>query len=225
MYIQLLLSIYLLINRKVLHKVLVYFRQYVFNSIKLIVMEITKIKIVLVDNETRGLARMKVLLSNFPEIEILNETTNGQEGLDYILEYIPDLVFLDIEMPDITGLEIADVIKRNGWPTKIVFITAHEHYAISAIKKNAFDYLLKPVSIDELKETVHRYKFSVQSNLSKREFEIIRLISKGLNSKAIAEELFISRHTVDTYRRHILEKTGSKNAAELIMFATKANII
>jgi DNA-binding NarL/FixJ family response regulator len=188
-------------------------------------MEVQKIKIVLVDNESRSLNRLKMLLSNFPDIEILEQTTDAKHGLDYILNKEPDLAFLDIEMPEITGLEMADALHKHGSQTKIVFFTAYDHYAIPAIKKNAFDYVLKPVSIDELKETIQRYKINVQSNLSKREYEIIRGIAKGLNSKAIAEELFISRHTVDTYRRTILEKTGCKNAAELIMYATKANII
>lgn len=188
-------------------------------------MEAQKIKIVLVDNEPRSLNRLKMLLANFPDIEILEQTTDAKHGLDYILQKEPNLAFLDIEMPDITGLEMADILNKHGLQTKIVFFTAYDHYAIPAIKKNAFDYLLKPVSIDELKETIQRYKITEQSNLSKREFEIIRLIAKGCNSKAIAEQLFISHHTVDTYRRHILEKTGCKNAAELIMFATKSNIV
>lgn len=81
------------------------------------------------------------------------------------------------------------------------------------------------MNIDELKHTLERYKSKWQSNLSKREFEIIRLIGKGLNSKTIGEQLFISRHTVDTYRRTILEKTGCKNSAELISYATRNNLI
>lgn len=188
-------------------------------------MESNRIKIVMIDNEARSLNRMKLLLSNFHDIDVIEQTTDAMEGLECVLHENPELLFLDIEMPDISGLEIADQLRKNGTSTKIIFTTAFDHYAIPAIKKNAFDYLLKPVSIDELKETIQRYKITEQSNLSKREFEIIRLLAKGLNSKAIAEELFISRHTVDTYRRNILEKTGCKNTAELIMYATKANII
>ena len=185
----------------------------------------TKIKTVLIDDELRALNRMKILLNNFPQIEILEQFEDSQSGIDYILKNEPDLVFLDVEMPGKSGLEIADDINKNFLETKIIFITSHEHYAIKAIKNYAFDYLLKPVSIDELKTAIERYTAKLRTNLSKREFEIIRGIAKGFNSKAISEQLFISRHTVDTYRRTILEKTHCKNSAELIRYATKNNLI
>lgn len=184
-----------------------------------------KIKVVLIDDELRALNRMKILLNNFPEIEILEQFENVELGIDYILKCEPDLVFLDVEMQGKSGLDIADEINKNFLDTKIIFITAYEHYAIKAIKNYAFDYLLKPVGIDELKTAIERFDAKLRTNLSKREFEIIRGIAKGLNSKAIGEELFISRHTVDTYRRTILEKTSCKNSAELIRYAIKNNLI
>lgn len=180
---------------------------------------------VLVDNELRALNRMKILLSNFPEIDVIRQFEQPEEGLDYILKCEPDLAFLDIEMSGKSGLEIAEEIQRNHLGTKIVYFTAYEHYAINAIKTGAFDYLLKPVNIDELKSTINRYQAEFQSNLSKRELDIIRLLAKGLSSKAIGEELFISRHTVDTYRRKILEKTGCKNSAELVRYASNYSLI
>ncbi len=188
-------------------------------------MAINKIKTVLVDDELRAINRMKLLLSHFPEVEILDQITNPIESVTVILNNNPDLVFLDVEMPGITGLEIAEEINRNLLDTKVVFITSHEHYAIKAIKSDAFDYLLKPVSIDELKHTIDRFKAKMQSNLTKRELEIIRAIAQGLNSKKIGELLHISRHTVDTHRRTILEKTCNSNTAGLIMYATKSGLI
>ncbi len=184
-----------------------------------------RVKIVIVDDDPRALSRMKILLNNFNDVKILGEFEDSDKGIDFIINNEPDLVFLDIEMPDKTGLEVADEINKNNLHSKIIFITSHDHYAIKAIKKRAFDYLLKPVSIDELKEAIERYKATIKSNMNKREFEIIKLISKGKNSKEIAEILFISRHTVDTYRRIILEKTDCRNSAELIMFASKNNMV
>ncbi|WP_422104048.1 response regulator [Winogradskyella sp.] len=184
-----------------------------------------KIKTIVVDNEARALNRMKLLLSHFEELELLECIDDANKAVDKVLRLQPDLVFMDIEMPGKSGLELAEDINKNYLDTKIVFVSAYDHYAIKAIKNSAFDYLLKPVSIDELKTTIERYKAKLQTNLTKREFEIIRLIGKGLNSKAIGEALFISRHTVDTYRRTILEKTGCINSAELISYATKNNLI
>jgi DNA-binding NarL/FixJ family response regulator len=188
-------------------------------------MENTRITAVVVDDEPRALNRMKVLLANFPNVDLEGLIDNSEEAIEYITGNEPSLAFMDIEMPGKSGIEIAEEINKNHLDTKIIFITAFEHYAIQAIKNGAFDYLLKPVNIDELKETLERYKAKWQSNLSKREFEIIRLIGKGFNSKAIAEQLFISRHTVDTYRRAILEKTNCKNSAELISYAARNNLI
>lgn len=184
-----------------------------------------KITTVLVDDEIRALSRMKILLKKFSEIEILEQFNDSVEAVEYIIHNKPDLVFLDVEMPDKTGLEVADEINRNLLHTKIIFVTSYDHYAIKALKTEAFDYLLKPVSIDELKKAIERYHAKIQSNLTKREFEIIRLIAKGYNSKKIGKELSISNHTVDTYRRLILEKTECKNAAELIMYASKHDFI
>jgi len=188
-------------------------------------MKTNKVRTVLVDDEIRALNRMKILLNNFPEIEILDQISDSKNALKFIIENEPDLVFLDVEMPKKNGLEIAEEINRHNLHSKIIFITSYDHYAIEAIKNNAFDYLLKPVSINILKEAIQRYKAKIQSNLNKREVDIISLISKGCNSKEIASQLFISHHTVDTYRRIILKKTDCKNSSELIMFATKNNIV
>ncbi|MBT8263859.1 MAG: response regulator transcription factor [Eudoraea sp.] len=188
-------------------------------------MKHSKIRVVLVDDELRALNRMKLLLGNFPEIEISGQFHEPQESIDFILRDEPDIVFLDIEMAGKTGLDIAIEIQRNNLETRTIYCTAHEHYAIKAIKTNAFDYLLKPIGIDDLKATINRFKAQSHSGLSKRELEIIRLLAEGKNSKAIGEQLFISRHTVDTYRRKILQKTNCKNSAELITFASKNNIV
>ena len=184
-----------------------------------------EIKVVLVDDEARALNRLKLLLQNFPEVTILAQFDNSAEGAAYIIKHEPDLVMLDVEMPGKSGLEVAEEINKNFLETRIIFITSHDHYAIKAIKNYAFDYLLKPVSIDELKQAIERFKAKLMTNLSRKEFEIIRGIAEGLNSKQIAENRFISRHTVDTYRRGILEKTNCKNSAELIRYATKNGLI
>ncbi len=185
----------------------------------------TKIKTILVDDEQIAIDRMKILLSHMPEIEILETTTDSLNSAEMILKHQPDLVFLDVEMPFKTGLEVADELYKNRVFAKIIFVTSHEHYAIEAIKNNAFDYILKPVSINVLKDAVNRYKSKLHLNVSKREVDIIRLVAKGLNSNEIGDKLHISKHTVDTHRRSILEKTECKNAIELVAYASKFNII
>ena len=180
---------------------------------------------VIVDDELRAINRLKILLSNFKEVEVVGQYDDSEKALKSILNLEPHLVLLDIEMASVSGLEIAEEINRQNLNTQTVFITAHEHYAIKAIKNQVFDYLLKPVDIDELKQMLNRYQAHHLTNLSKRELGIIKLLALGLSSKQIGEELFLSRHTVDTYRRKILEKTRCKNSAELVLFAKDTNLI
>ncbi|PQJ79564.1 response regulator transcription factor [Polaribacter porphyrae] len=184
-----------------------------------------KIKTVIIDDEPRSLNRLKILFENFKEVEVLEVFEDSEEGLKYILEKEPDLVMLDVEMPKLSGLEIADEVGKRIANTKIIFFSAYSHYAIKAIKASVFDYLLKPVSIDELKESLQRFKTKYKINLNEREIEIIREMSNGLSSKSIGDKLFISKHTVDTYRRAILEKTECQNTAELIKYAVKNGLI
>ena len=185
----------------------------------------SKIKTVLIDDETRSLNRLKILLTNFKEVEVIGVFEDADLGVAFITKHEPDLVLLDIEMPKKSGIEIAEEINKLAIDTKIIFVSAHDHYAIKAIKTSVFDYLLKPISIDELKIALQRFTTKFKINLNQRELQIIRAMSDGLNSKAVGEKLFISRHTVDTYRRAILEKTNCHNTAELIKFASKNGLI
>ena len=184
-----------------------------------------KINVVLVDDELRAINRLKIIFKAFPEINIIGQFCDAIQAIQFIKLHNPDLVFLDIEMPKKTGIEIAEEINRNSLKTKIIFITSHDHYGIEAVKAQAFDYLLKPVNINLLKKTIERFKAREHFLLSKREIEIINLISEGFSSKKIGSELNLSHNTVDGYRRTILEKTGCKNAAQLIKYAVKIDLI
>jgi DNA-binding NarL/FixJ family response regulator len=105
-------------------------------------------------------------------------------------------------------------------------VTAYPHYSIKAIKYEVFDYIQKPVDIDELKDTLERLKRHLSSNttklkeeyqmLSDREIEILKLILEGHKSEYIAKQLFISLNTVNTHRRNILKKTAAKSTFDLI---------
>lgn len=187
-------------------------------------MKESKIKTVLIDDEQIAIDRLKVLLKHFPEIQILKTTTNALNSVELISSLEPDLVFLDVEMPGKTGLEVAETLKKQNCCSKIIFTTSYDHYAIEAIRNNAFDYILKPVSIKVLKEVIERYKSNLNSILSQRELSVLHLVTKGLSSKEIADKLFISKHTVDTHRRNILHKTNCKNATELINYTSSKNI-
>ena len=184
-----------------------------------------KIKVVIVDDEPRSLNRLKLLFKNFEEVELLGAFEDSEEGLEFILKNKLDLVVLDIEMPKKTGLELAEEIGKRLVDVKVIFSSAQSHYAIKAVKASIFDYLLKPVSVDELKIALQRFKTKYRINLNQKELEIIREMSNGLTSRDIGDKLNMSNHTVNKYRKVILEKTDSQNSEELIKFALKNNLI
>ena len=111
---------------------------------------------ILIDDEdnTRNLLK-KLIDSYVPDISIIGMCSTPSEGLELVNSLKPQIVFLDVEMPGETGISIS---KKFNYEPYVVFVTAHEHYAIKAIKAGAVDYLLKPVDIEELQESIEKIK-------------------------------------------------------------------
>ncbi len=182
----------------------------------------------IVDDENQARKRLVYLIDHFfsNEIDIIGQSDNPHEALGQITEQSPELLFLDVEMPNMTGLELSEKLTANGYKGKIIFVTAFNHYSVKAIRANAFDYLVKPVDVEELKQAISRFTSSNEHlfnkgiiknfDLSNREVELITHLSFGLSSEEIADKMFLSKHTVDTHRRNIHTKTGTRNAIELI---------
>ncbi len=113
------------------------------------------ISTIIIDDEAKGrVALREKILAYCPQIEILAEAANGQEALLLIQHHKPQLVFLDIEMPRMNGFEMLNELPEKNF--HIIFTTAYDQYAIKAIKYAAFDYLLKPIDIEELKTAVEK---------------------------------------------------------------------
>jgi len=184
----------------------------------------------LVDDEIDAVDRLKSLLRRRPGIKILSADTDPEKAIKNIIELDPDLVFLDVEMPVKNGFDVVEEVRKNDLNPNFIFVTAFDKYAIQAIKKNAFDYILKPVDFDELNDVIKKHlsvkteknkfklKFSTikKYSLTKREIEIIELVVQGKSSKEIGDILFISKHTVDTHRRNIIQKTTIQSISEWI---------
>jgi len=113
----------------------------------------------------------------WPELIISGEAKNGREALDLIQQYRPQIAFLDIKMPGLTGMEVADKI---AGACRIVFVTAYDAYAVEAFEKEAVDYLLKPVSKERLKNTVIRLKEGLKTAASVP-VETLRRLMNGLS--------------------------------------------
>lgn len=113
-------------------------------------------KAVIIDDEAGSRNNLKFLLERFcPQVEVAGWANNAEDGLALIAREGPDLVFLDIEMPEQDGFQLIEQLPAYDRP-QIVFTTAYEQYAVKAFKVSAVDYLLKPIDIDELKHTVER---------------------------------------------------------------------
>jgi two-component system, LytTR family, response regulator LytT len=116
------------------------------------------IRALLVDDEAPARSELRYLLGSHPEVTIVGEAASASEALAHAPSLRYDVVFLDVEMPGLTGVEAAPVVRDRRDPPAVVFVTAHEHYAVDAFAVEAFDYLLKPVDPDRLARVVERLR-------------------------------------------------------------------
>lgn len=137
------------------------------------------IRALIVDDEQLARELIKNYLKNQEDITILGEGENGFEGARLIAEIKPDLVFLDIQMPKLNGFEMLELIEN---PPEIIFITAHNDFAIRAFEMNAVDYLLKPYSQERLLNAIRKATEKIRSGIA-RENKINLLVQQPLTEK------------------------------------------
>lgn len=206
-----------------------------------------KTKIIIVDDHTIVLDGIKSLLSKMEDIEISALASNGFEGLEQLKKTKADLVITDLNMPGMDGLEFIKTIRKDFPPVKIIVLSLHDepHFIRNIMKHRVQGYILKNDTSSELLIAVERVVngktfFSSKINqvlmeqlngpateklLTERELQIIKLITQELNSKQIAEKLFISERTVETHRKNIFRKTATNNLVGLMKFAYSNNLI
>lgn len=142
----------------------------------------------LIDDEQKARDMLRVLLSNnFPEIEIVGESASIPDGVKMIHKCQPDIVFLDIEMPIYSGLELLDFFDKENIRFKIIFVTAYAEHAIQAFRLSAVDYLLKPIQLGELTEAIGKVGNSSKSSIET--YETLKHNLEGSKSERIALSL------------------------------------
>lgn len=110
----------------------------------------------IVDDEMPAREELKYLLKSFEDINIIGEASHGLEAIELNNTLNPDLIFLDIQMPQINGIDVAKKIYKDNWLPLIIFTTAYDDFAIKAFETNAVDYLLKPISLDRLEKAINK---------------------------------------------------------------------
>jgi len=120
------------------------------------------INALIVDDEPLARARLRKMLAAEPEVAIAGECANGADAIDFIRDRRPDLVFLDVQMPEISGFDVLRALPETSLPA-VIFVTAHDQHAVEAFEVHALDYLLKPCSQARLKESVDRVRRHLQT--------------------------------------------------------------
>lgn len=154
-----------------------------------------KIKALIADDEPHLAAHLESLLKQlWPELEIAATAENGIQALELIETFSPDIAFLDIKMPGMSGIQVAAASKTQ---CRIVFVTAYDQYAVDAFEQQALDYILKPVSEKRLKQTVLRLKQEIhnENNTEPPDFSMIETLLKNSRPQQFLQHLNIKTGT------------------------------
>lgn len=203
---------------------------------------------VIVDDHPIVISGISGLLSHFDSVEITAKLTSGEMLLNYMEDNDADLILMDIFMPGITGVDLCKTIKQKH--SKIIIIgmssQSERSLVMQFIQNGGNGYILKSASFEEFKSCIEKamqgeivFSDEVKTiisqpnlddlnripSLSRREKDIVELLSKGKSTQEIADELFLSFLTVQTHRRNILQKYKTKNVAELIAILLKNNLL
>jgi two-component system LytT family response regulator len=153
-----------------------------------------KIKTLLIDDEALARSLVQNFIKNDPEFEVIGEAENGFEAIKLINELKPELIFLDIQMPKLTGLELLELLPQ---PPLVVFSTAYDQYAIEAFEKNAIDYLLKPFSKDRFLKALEKVKEKIASKVDPAEEIKPLLNSSFLSDKQLDRVVIKDGHKIE----------------------------
>lgn len=208
--------------------------------------------VILADDHTLVRAGIRSLLETIAGVEVLAETGDGQEALDLVQERQPDVVLLDITLPGMNGLEVAERIRRLGLRTRVLMLSMHAgpEYVASALGAGAVGYLIKDSAVSELEQALsavfHGRDYlsesidrevvrgflesrtgprSELSVLTPRQRQILQLIAEGHRTREIAARLHISVKTVETHRAQLMERLGISDVPGLVRLAIRAGLV
>lgn len=207
------------------------------------------INLVLADDHRIMQDGLKSRLEREDNLTILTCVGTGEDALKSTRVLKPDILLLDINMPNLNGIEVLEQLQKEGSETAVIMLSMHDtkEYVVRAVKAGAKGYVLKDVSSDDLVTAInqvaqgHSYlspkasdklleQFNEQSEvkdsaLSKRELDVLQAIVSGAGNKEIADTLCISVRTVETHRLRIKKKLGATSTAGLVMIALEKGLV
>lgn len=212
------------------------------------------VKIILADDHSIVRNGIRSLLENEPEFEIVAEASTGTEALEMVKKLVPDILISDINMPEMSGIEVTEKIVNNGIKTRVLILSMYtdESLILRSVEAGVMGYIPKGADYKEIANAVKSLaenkmyynqditKILTQSiirakkikqemeqleELTRREKEVLKKIVEGHSNKVIAEELFISSRTVDTHRTNIMKKLRARNTADLVRKAIQNDLI
>jgi two-component system response regulator NreC len=213
-----------------------------------------KIRVLLADDHTILRAGLRMMLNAQPDILVVGEASDGKEAIAVTLRLQPDVVIMDITMPEMTGIDATRQIKKDCPDVKILILTMHENegYLFQSLRAGASGYMMKEAADTELIQairTVQSGRFYLSptaqsmmvgdyllrvhageekdsyNDLTEREREILKLVAEGLTNNQIAERLVISPKTVDTHRTHVMDKLNLHSRSELVKYAMRRGLL
>lgn len=214
-------------------------------------MEVKPIRVLLADDHALVRAGLRALLDKTSDIQVIAESGNGPETLEFVEKYKPDLVLLDITMPQLSGLEVLEKLHRNSPAVRVIILTIHDDpaYAVGALRAGADGYLPKKAAGDEMvkairvvmngesylspeisREALADYKAAVDDGgrleeLTPRQLDVLRMIAEGYSTKEIARGLNISAKTVETHRALLMQRLNIHDVAGLVRYAIKTGLV
>ncbi len=215
----------------------------------------SKIKLLLADDHAVLRAGLKVLLNLQPDMEVVAEAADGEEAVRKSIEAVPNIVLMDITMPKLSGLEATKKIKKQNPVIKVLVLTVHEDnvYLHRMLRAGADGYVPKKAADTELlaairatyrgehfihpsmtaglvtewrnREVASAGRSQDDDGLSQREREVLQLLAMGHTNQQIADKLYLSVRTVETYTARLKAKLGFRGRAELIRYAIQIGLL
>ena len=204
------------------------------------------IKLFIVDDHKSYTEGLKSLFNSNKRIKVVGDAASGEKALQLLKNMKPNIITVDIDMPKMNGLELIKIIKSSYPSLKIIVLTAFNDKILLAklINEGVNGFCVKDANVDDIIETIirvangeNKYNCKITNDfklnttkpnairLTTREIEIIKYLSLGYNSDSIAETVFLSKFTIENYKKNIFIKTKVKTAAELVAFAIRNSII